>query len=226
MCSNYKAVTHVDHLVSFFGVHRDFKSPPPEFLADIWPTKLAPMIRLDELGRRRVEEGHFGLLPHFAKEVSFGRKTYNSRSETVHEKPSYRTAWKRSQRCIIPAELVYEQCYETGKPVRHAIEKTSGAPMGIAGIYTEHPILKRDSGEMLLSFSMLTVNADGHPVFSRMHAPGEEKRMVVILSPDDYDEWLTCSPEEAAQFFKQYGGALKAYPEPLPPRKKKPPTSR
>lgn len=42
--------------ISFFGVHRDFKSPPPALLAGIWRPKLAPMIRLDDLGRRRIEE--------------------------------------------------------------------------------------------------------------------------------------------------------------------------
>jgi putative SOS response-associated peptidase YedK len=221
MCSNYKAVTLVDHLVSFFGVSRDFKGPPLEFAADIWPLKLAPMIRLDELGRRRVETGQFGLLPHFAKEVAYGRRTYNARSETVHSKPSYRDAWKRSQRCIIPAQQIYEPCYESGKPVRWAIEQSSGAPMGIAGIYTDHPVLKRSSGEPVISFAMLTVNAEGHPVFMRMHAPEDEKRMVVILHPDDYDHWLTCAPEEATELFKQWHGPLNAFPKPLPPRKKK-----
>ena len=232
MCSNYKAVTHLDHLAAFFGVHRDFNAPPAaEFAADIWPLKLAPMIRLDDLGRRRVEEGQFGLLPHFAKEVAYGRRTYNARSETVHEKPSFRTAWKRSQRCIVPAEKIYEPCYldehdQVCKPVRWAIEQAIGAPMGVAGIWSEHPFLTRSNGEPMLSFSMLTVNGDGHPIFSRMHGPEDEKRMVVILSPEDYDEWLTCSPEEAIAFCRQYPGALKAYPDPLPPRKKKSPPIR
>jgi putative SOS response-associated peptidase YedK len=221
MCSNYKAVTNLDHLVSFFGISRDFKGAPPEFASDVWPLGLAPMIRLDELGRRRVETGQFGLLPHFAKERVFGRKTYNARSETVHSKPSFRDAWKRSQRCIVPAYLVYEQCYETGRAVRHAIEQPSGAPMGIAGIYTDHPTLTRSSGEPVISFAMLTVNADGHPVFSRMHGPEDEKRMPVILDPADYDQWLTCAPEEAAELFKQWRGPLRDYPAPLPPRKKK-----
>lgn len=33
--------------------------------------------------------------------------------------------------------------------------------------------------------SMVTVNADTHPLMSRMHKPGDEKRSVVILRPDD-----------------------------------------
>lgn len=220
MCSNYKSVTKVDSLVSFFGVAPERARVPAELVDEVWPLKLAPIIRLDENGRRRVETGMFGLLPHFAKEVTYGRKTYNARSETVASKPSFRDAWKRGQRCIIPAARIYEPNYESGKPVRWAIEK-EGGPMGIAGVYADHPTLKLASGDPVLSFAMLTVNADGHPVFMRMHAPEDEKRMVVILSPDDYDAWLTSSPDEAKDFFRQWHGPLIAYAKPLPPRGKK-----
>jgi putative SOS response-associated peptidase YedK len=223
MCSNYRTVTHLDHLASFFGVHRKPDEVPPEFKAEVWPLGLAPFIRLDDLGRRRMEGGHFGLLPHFAKEIAYGRRTYNARSETVHQKPSFRDAWRRGQRCIIPAEAVYEPNYESGKPVRWCIEQAGGVPMGIAGIYTQHPTMVDGKGEPVLSFAMLTVNADGHPVFSRMHAPDDEKRMVVILEPGDYDAWLTCSTEEAVSYFRQFHGPLQASAKPLPPRRKKPP---
>lgn len=221
MCSNYKSVTRLEILATNFGVSAANARMPDDLVAEVWPLKLAPFIRLDEKGRRFVEAGQFGLLPHFAKEVAYGRKTYNARSETVASKPSFRDAWKRGQRCIIPAEKIYEPNYETGKPVRWAIEHASGKPMGIAGIYTDHPTLKHQSGVPVLSFAMLTVNADGHPVFMRMHAPEDEKRMVVILSPDDYDSWLTCSTDEAREFFRQWQGPLNAYAAALAPRIKK-----
>jgi putative SOS response-associated peptidase YedK len=221
MCSNYKAVTRIDHLANYFGITRAVDAVPPEFDPDIWPLKLAPFIRLDENGRRRVEAGNFGLVPHWAKELTYGRRTYNSRSETVAKLPSFRDAWKRSQRSIIPAESIYEPCYESGKAVRWCIEQAGQVPMGIAGIWADHPTLKRSDGTGVKSFAMLTVNADGHPIFHRMHGPNDEKRMVVILHPDDYDTWLTCSPDEATSFFKQWMGPLNAYAKPLPPRKSK-----
>src|SRR3546814_3935215 len=68
---------------------------------------------------------------------------------------------------------------------------------------------------------MITVNADGHPIFSRLHRPEDEKRMVVILDPDAYDDWLTCAPEEAPQYFRQWTKPLRAFAKPLPPRIKK-----
>lgn len=51
--------------------------------------------------------------------------------------------------------------------------------------------------------AMLTVNADEHPVTSRMHKPGDEKRSVVILRPDDWEEWLTTPNVEAARLMLQ-----------------------
>lgn len=47
---------------------------------------------------------------------------------------------------------------------------------------------------------------------------GEEKRMVVILDPQDYGKWLSCPVEEAPAFFKQWHGTLEASPAALPPR--------
>lgn len=222
MCSNYRAVTNLDLLASFFGIVRDPSATPPEFNPEIWPLGLAPIIRLDEKGRRRLEAGNFGLVPHWAKELAYGRRTYNSRSETVATLPSFRDAWKRSQRCIIPAEVIYEPCYESGKAVRHAILREDELPMGVAGIWVDHPTLKRENGEPVLSFAMLTVSGAGHPIFQKMHGIEDEKRMVVILNPEDYDAWLTSSPDEAKDFFKQWSGALKDHPKALPPRKKKP----
>jgi putative SOS response-associated peptidase YedK len=67
----------------------------------------------------------------------------------------------------------------------------------------------------MFSFAILTVNADGHPVFQRMHRPGDEKRMVVILEPADHDAWLSCAVADAAGYFKQWGGELLAEPAPL-----------
>lgn len=210
MCSNYRPVTRFDRLLTFFGVERDRDEAP----SDIFPTGQAPFIRLarDGSGKRIVEDGHFGLLPHFAKEVAFGRRTYNARSETVHQLPSYRSAWARGQRCIVPAEAIYEPCYESGRAVRWVIRQEFDVPMGIAGIFNAW---RDPHGHERLSFAMLTVNATGHVVFERMHKPGDEKRMVVLLHPDEYDDWLTCPVNEASRFFRQWTGPLTAEPAPL-----------
>ena len=216
MCANYRPVTRMDRLLSWFGVERPAGQPTPP---EVWPLGLAPFIRLHEdgSGHKVIDDGLFGLLPPFAKELAYGRRTYNARSETVDRLPSFRDAWARGQRCIVPAEAVFEPCYESGKAVRWCVQQPGDVPMGLAGLWRRW---RAPDGKWLYSFAILTVNADGHPVYQRLHAPGEEKRMVVILDPAEHDTWLRCTPEEAKRFFRAWSGPLDAFPAPLPPRRK------
>ena len=218
MCANYRPVTRMDRLLSYFGVERQPGEPTPP---EIWPLGLAPFIRLHEdgSGNKVIDDGLFGLLPHFAKELAYGRRTYNARSETVHQLASFKDAWASGRRCIVPAEAVFEPCYESGKAVRWRIQQPGDVAMGIAGVYRRW---RGPDGRYLWTFAMLTVNAAGHPVYQRMHAPGDEKRMVVILDPAEYDRWLQCSPQEARSFFRPWAGPLDATADPLPPRKRAP----
>lgn len=217
MCSNYRPVTRIDRLLTFFGVERARDEPPQ----DVFPLGLAPFIRLRREGpfhadgTRIVEDGIFGLLPRFASEVAYGRKTYNARSETVAVLASFRDAWRAGQRCIIPAECVYEPCWESGRAVRWRIGQAGDVPLGIAGIYAtwRHP-----DGREMSTFAMLTVNADGHALMQRFHRPGDEKRMVVILHPDEYAAWLSCKVADAPSFLRCWQGPLEASVDPLPAR--------
>ena len=116
MCSNYRPVTNSQRLLNFFGV----EAGSERRAVDVFPTGSAPFIRLTREGTvggepaMLVEDGLFGLLPHFATELTYGRRTYNARSETVAKLASFRQAWAHGQRCIIPAEHIYEPNWETG----------------------------------------------------------------------------------------------------------------
>jgi putative SOS response-associated peptidase YedK len=214
MCSNYRPVTSLDRLLTFFGVERSHDQPPPD--VDVYPLGLAPFIRLDPDGdpfdtsRPLVaENAMFGLLPDFATELLYGRRTYNARSETIDRLPSFRDAWRAGQRCIIPAECIYEPSYETGRCRWWRIAQPGGVPMSIAGIY--QPWHAPD-GRTLYTMAMITVNAEQHPVMRRFHRPNDEKRMVVILDPSDYGRWLTVPLAHARQFFRQWHGTLETSP--------------
>lgn len=217
MCSNYDEITDEDRLLQDFGVSY---SSEKEMLAEVakrkqkFPTSLAAFIRLHESGsgNKVIEHGTFGLLPGFAKEVAYGRHTYNARTETVHKLPSFRESWKKGWRCVVPAETLYEPNYESGKAVRWGIKRADGRALAVAGIYREW---EAPDGKKLWSFAMLTINADGHPIYERMHSPGDEKRMVVILDWEEQDDWLACSVEEAPRFFRQTKLSLEAFPAPL-----------
>ncbi|ABB11159.1 hypothetical protein Bcep18194_B1045 [Burkholderia lata] len=59
-----------------------------------------------------------------------------------------------------------------------------------------------------------------YPIFSRMHKLGDEKRAVVILHPDDWEEWLTTSNVEAARAMLQLYPADEMMDEPMIERTK------
>ncbi|HJV80434.1 SOS response-associated peptidase [Noviherbaspirillum sp.] len=200
MCANYLPSTH-HQLQQFFGV----APPDSDYPAEAFPGYMAPMIRLPRAdavpGDRACALGMFGLVPGWA-DSKLARQTYNARTETVASKPSFRHAYKHHQFCVIPLRSFYEPSYESGKVVRYEIADADGAPLGVAGIWE----YKQDGGNglPLLSFSMLTINADGHALMQRFHKPGDEKRMMVILDPERYDAWLHCPVEEAERFFVRY----------------------
>jgi putative SOS response-associated peptidase YedK len=216
MCSNYHPATR-DQLRQHFGV----APPDSDYKAESYPGYMAPMVRLPRAdampGDRACALGMFGMVPHWA-EPKLARQTYNARTETVAAKPSFRNAYRRHQFCVVPVSSFFEPSYESGKAERVEIADVDGAPLGIAGIW-EHKAAG-EGGLPLLSFSMLTINADGHPLMQRFHKPNDEKRMLVILRPDQYDEWLHCAVEEAPHFFTRYPAErLIARPAPKPGRK-------
>ena len=115
---------------------------------------------------------------------------------------SYKQPWARSQRCLIPADVFWEPCWETGKNVWWSFQRLDGDAFGLAGLWNTW--VDKGTGELRESYTMLTMNADHHPLFKRMHKPDprlpadqQDKRMVVVLEPDAWDLWLTGTPAQA-----------------------------
>ncbi|PHN59688.1 hypothetical protein AO268_30660 [Pseudomonas sp. ICMP 8385] len=130
-----------------------------------------------------------------------GRRTYNARSETAAEKPSFRNAWRRAQHCIIPAQAIYEPDWRSGKAVATRITRRDHEPMGIAGLWE---CWTDPAGEEVFSYSMLTVNTSNNELMRNFHRPEDEKRMVVILPKGLYGDWLRASAAESMEFMRQY----------------------
>lgn len=141
------------------------------------------------------------MIPHWATDTKIARQTYNARSETVAVKPSYRDAWKKAHHCIIPADAFYEPDWRSGKAIPTRISRADGEPMGIAGLWSWW---KSPKGDVLHSYTMLTINADEHPLMKQFHKPTDEKRMVVILPENRYDEWLRATADQSAAFMELY----------------------
>jgi putative SOS response-associated peptidase YedK len=194
--------------------------PPAEFeyKRDTYKDYTAPIFRRGADGFS-TDPATFGIVPrkHIPPAVKVF-DTMNARSETVGERRSFSGSWNRLRLCLIPCNSFFEPNYETGKAVRWKIGMADGAPFAIAGLWRAW-----DEPEGLaLSFTMLTVNSDEHPLMNRFHRPGDEKRSVVIVPRVAYEEWLSCkSIDEARSFVTLYPEeAMRAEPYPLPPRER------
>lgn len=193
MCTNFTPTQRAQWVKENLGV--DLPSGYPE---ETFPGYAAPLVvKSHQSGRVACGSARFGLIPGWAKDAKISRHTYNARSETVAEKPSYRTAWRQRQFGLVLVDDFYEPSYESGKAVRWQIQLTSGDPFAIACLWDrwKDPV----SGELVVSFSMLTVNADEHPVMSQFHKQGDEKRTPVIIAPDLHEQWLSADTDQATE---------------------------
>ncbi|WP_322005365.1 SOS response-associated peptidase [Paraburkholderia tropica] len=221
MCTNYAAARR-DRLFRHFGV----EPPDSPWRDDIYKDYAAPIIRRID-GATQASLATFGMVPR--RHIPPGVRvfdTMNARAESVGEKRSFSGAWKRQQRCLVPCEAFFEPNYESGKAVRWRVALASGEPFAIAGLWREweEAVEEGETARRAVSFTMLTVNADSHPLMSRFHKPGDEKRSVVIVPPQEYENWLASrSTDEARSFFTLYPAeSMMAEPFPAPPRAAKP----
>lgn len=204
MCSHYRPAS-----ISSLRSHFQLEDVPEGGSPDLWPGSTGPFIRRHEFAdagdeavpAREALLGVFGLIPHWSKDLKIARRTYNARSETVADKPSFRDAWKRGQYCLIPAEAIYEPDWRSGRAVATRIARADDAPLGIAGLWARW---RSPEGEVVHSYTMLTLNADHHALMRQFHRPTDEKRMVAILPEARYDAWLASSAPDAADFLRPF----------------------
>jgi len=193
MCVQYLTTVNIDWVKSHFGLDL-----PISNAHDIFPAYPGPIVlKSHNTQRTAIGLARFGLIPAWAKDEEFSRKTYNARVETVDQKPSYQHAWSQRHYALALADAFYEPCYETGKAVRTKIRQANQEPMAIASIWDTWN--EPDTGELIVSFSMLTINAAHHPVMQRCHKPEDEKRTVVPLKPELFDAWLNATPKTALE---------------------------
>jgi putative SOS response-associated peptidase YedK len=198
MCSNFQPIKP-EHAQ---WVEEQFGCPLPEapWRAEAYPTYPAPFICLQD-GKPKCELAQFGLVPHWAADKKkFGLRTYNARSETVAEKPSYRHAWKERQFGLAIMESFYEPNWETGKAIRWRIKRADTQPIAVPSIWER--FIDKETGEVIFSFSMLTVNADGHSIMRHFHKPDDEKRSIIVLNEADYLPWLRANQDQARHLLK------------------------
>jgi putative SOS response-associated peptidase YedK len=137
---------------------------------------------------------HFqwGLIPSWSKEA---KGFINARAETVTEKPSFRDSFKR-RRCLIPTDGFYEWRKAGGAKQPFYFQMRDEGVFAFAGLWDTW----RGDGDPVASCAIITTTPN--ELVGRVH-----DRMPVILSPGDFDAWL--SDEDDAHELK---GLLVPFP--------------
>ncbi|HEX9794615.1 MAG TPA: SOS response-associated peptidase [Planctomycetota bacterium] len=180
---------------------------------NVAPTQDVAAVRV-EAGQRRLRMLHWGLLPAWAKDRAMAARMINARSETVAEKPAYRSAFRR-RRCLVPADGFYEWRKLEGTGSRPRKEPwlftlRTGGPFAIAGLWEQwrDPAGAPDA-PLLESCTLLTTEANSR--VAPVHL-----RMPVILPQEHWAPWLDPALDEPQRLLEMLlpfaAGEMDAWP--------------
>ena len=141
---------------------------------------------------------HWGLIPRWTKSgrdaADIRTHTINARSETIYDRPSFRSAAQAGKRCLIPVTGFYEWYTldnpARGNPARGSkkfpfyITMTDQKITSIAGLWDEWP--DPETGELSRTYTLLTT--DANPLLAAIH--NNKKRMPCLLTSDAEHAWL------------------------------------
>ncbi len=177
----------------------------PRFVAgfNIAPTQPVPVVRMaearsDKPAQRSFDFLYWGLIPSWAKDPSMGARMINARSETVTEKPSFRTAFKR-RRCLVVSDGFYEWQKVGSKKQPYYFHLDDHQPFGFAGLWERW---HSPTGDEVESCTILTTAAND--LMRPIH-----DRMPVILPPQVYAQWLDPSFQDGSKLLP----LLQPYPD-------------
>ncbi len=177
MCGRFTLALPTDQLQLAFPWLEMPDAQPPRF--NIAPTQ--PVAVVTNADQTRMSYFQWGLVPFWAKDPKIGNRMINARSETLAEKPSFRTAYRR-RRCLVLADGFYEWKKEPGRTAKTPmyICLQSGLPFAFAGLWD---VWRSADGSELPTCTIITTrpNALLEPIHNRMP---------VILPSDAHAQWL------------------------------------
>jgi putative SOS response-associated peptidase YedK len=133
MCGRFLNRTPASETAHIFGTKNALPNYPARY--NIAPTQGVLTVRFNpETRERSLDILRWGLVPHWAKDLSFGSRCINARAETIASTPAFRDAFK-SRRCIIPASGFYEWKKTGGAKQPFAIVPKDEALFAFAGLW-------------------------------------------------------------------------------------------
>ena len=183
MCGRFTLFLDAETLKEDFGL----VSVPVDYTPRYNVAPSTPLLVVTDPTNRKAEWFRWGLVPSWAKDPAIGNKMINARSETLLEKPSFRTAVQK-RRCLILANGFYEWQRGQGKgpSTPYYFQPTDRKPVAFAGLWE---FWRSPEGEDLLSCTIITCAAN--PVVAPVH-----ERMPVMLPIVTCFDWIVPGPAE------------------------------
>lgn len=199
MCGRYTLTTPAKRLAEEFDAEAGEAQVSASY--NVAPSQEVAAV-LREEGVKRLKTLRWGLVPSWADDPAIGNRMINARSETAHEKPSFRSAFKR-RRCLIPADGFYEWRKELDGKQPFYITTEGAEPFAFAGLWESW----EDGEGEVRTCAILTTEAN--ETMREIH-----HRMPVILPAELRDAWLDeeADKEELLAMLEPYSGAMEAYP--------------
>ena len=200
MCGRFTLRVPASVIAEQFSV---LEVPDLQARFNIAPTQPVAAVRQANPQSRELSMFRWGLVPHWAKDVSIGNSLTNARSETVASKPAFRSAF-RKRRCLIVADGFYEWQRSKSRKQPFFIHRRDDRPFAMAGLWESWG----GDGGHLETCTIVTTEAND--LMRPIH-----DRMPVIIAPGDYAAWLDQEydgGDSLLEMLKPYaGGDLEAY---------------
>ncbi|MEX1218600.1 MAG: SOS response-associated peptidase [Acidimicrobiales bacterium] len=186
MCGRFTSTTSSSDLAAYFESETDLINEEPNF--NVTPTSDIRVVREDDNGQRRIDLLSWGLVPQWAESPAMGSRLINARSETVAEKPSFRSAF-RHRRCLIPVDGFYEWVALPGssKKCPVYVSAKDSHPLAFAGIWETWKNRNFDGqdGDSHELHSCAIITGPPNELLRPLH-----DRMPMILERPQWSEWL------------------------------------
>jgi len=175
LCGRFTLLADELKIKSRFQLEMDIEDYYPSY--NIAPGQQVLAIIYDG-EKRRAGYIKWGLVPFWAKNPKIGNKMINARSETVHEKPSFKNLLL-GKRCLIIADSFYEWKQTSDGKVPQRIQMVDRELFAFAGLWDKW----QNGNETLFTCTMLT--KDANSFMKDIH-----HRMPIILPEDEEKTWL------------------------------------
>lgn len=189
MCGRYTLHTSAAEVAEHFELDPGGRAGELVSRYNIAPTQDVPAVGPSEAVGRGLAFLRWGLVPHWSDGPSDLPSLIYARSETVHEKPAFRSAFAR-RRCLLPADGYFEWKKEAGGKQPYHLRLPGGGVFAFAGIWDRWDgVGDGEDASPIFSCALLTTEAA--PEIAGLH-----DRMPVLLPPEEYGSWLDRSIRE------------------------------